>query len=248
MRSVGRWAVPHAARTSNAAATHRLAPLPPIIFWAWERPERLDYIDIDKAGVAFLAKTISLRNDKAVARPRLQTLSVRPGTVLIAVARIEADRFDLPSLSQAQIQAAANEITELAQLPNVTAVQIDFDARVSERAFYAELLTTVRKTLPSRTGLSITALASWCQGDNWLDELPVDEAVPMLFRMGVDRAGIVSALASGEKFHSPLCGQSTGISVDENVPYAPASERLYVFNPNSWSPGSIEKVMEKYQR
>jgi hypothetical protein len=248
MRSAGRRLVRNRARVNHAEARPSLAPLPHIILWAWERPENLDFIDPQRAGVAFLAKTIYLREEKVVARPRLQPLSVRPGTVLIAVARIETDRLELPSLSHDQIEAVAKEVAELAQLPNVTAVQIDFDAKVSERSFYADLLAAVRKTLPPKTVLSITALASWCKGDNWLDNLPVDEAVPMLVRMGVDRAQIVSGLASGEAFHSPLCRQSSGVSVDEPLPDLPPSERVYVFNPDSWSPNSVDRIMEKYQR
>ncbi|MCU1265104.1 MAG: hypothetical protein JWM21_1422 [Acidobacteria bacterium] len=233
---------------ANTEARHRLAVLPRIILWAWERPEKLDFIDTDRTGVAYLAKTIYLRNETVVSRPRLQPLSVRPGTVLTAVARIETDRFAVPSLSHSQIDSAAKEISGLAQLPNITAVQIDFDARVSERSFYADLLTAVRKALPSTTTLSITALVSWCQGDDWIDKLPVDEAVPMLFRMGVDRRQILSNLDSGEGFQAPLCGQSAGVSVDETLTDAPASERIYVFNPDSWTPDSVAKVMEKYQR
>lgn len=248
MRSAGRRLARHTARVNHAEARRPPAPLPHIILWAWERPEKLDFIDPERAGVAFLAKTIYLRADKVVARPRLQSLSVRPGTVLIAVARIETDRFELPLLSRDQIETVAKEVAGLAQLPNVTAVQIDFDAKVSERSFYADLLAAVRKILPSTTALSITALASWCKDDNWLDNLPVDEAVPMLFRMGIDRAQIVSGLASGEPFHSPLCRQSSGVSVDETLPDLPPSERVYVFNPDSWSPNSVERIMEKYQR
>jgi hypothetical protein len=248
IRSAGRRVARNAGRTTNADAESRLSPLPHIILWAWERPETLNFIDTDKVGVAFLAKTIYLRDERVVARPRLQPLSVRPGTVLMAVARIESGRSSAPFLTPNQRDAVAKEIAALAQLPNVAAVQVDFDAKVSERAFYADLLSAVRKALPLRTALSITALASWCKGDNWLDSLPIDEAVPMLFRMGVDRSQIVSGLVSGERFSSALCGQSSGVATDEPLPYAPATARIYVFSPNSWSPDSVEKVLERYQR
>ncbi len=248
MRSAGRRLARNSAGENNASLRHLRVSLPHVILWAWERPEKLDFIDTERVGVAFLAKTIYLREDKVVTQPRLQPLSVRPGTVLIAVVRIETDRFKLPSLSRDQIETVTKEVAELSQLPNVITVQIDFDAKVSERSFYADLLASVRQTLPAKTALSITALASWCKGDNWLDNLPVDEAVPMLFRMGVDRAQIVSSLASRETFHSPLCRQSTGVSVDETLPDLPPSERIYVFNANSWSPNSVARIMEKYQR
>jgi hypothetical protein len=249
IRSAGRQTfrlMNKAPRTSG-----RLSTLPHIIVWAWERPEKLDFLDKDKVGVAFLAKTLNLRADKVVSRPRLQPLALSPGTQLIAVARIESTASNGPdraSLSSAQMENTVSEIAALAHLPKVIAVQIDFDATVSERAFYADLLTHLRQALPLETGLSITALASWCKGDNWLDNLPIDEAVPMLFRMGVDRSRIVSDLASGGSFSAPLCRQSFGVSTDESLANAPASERVYVFNPNSWSPKSLETVLEKYQR
>ncbi len=231
-----------------AEARHRLASLPPVILWAWERPERLDFINTENTGVAFLAKSIYLRAEKVVTRPRLQPLSVPPGTVLIAVARIESERHGLASLTPGQIETVSQEISEMARQSGVAGIQIDFDARVSERTFYSDLLASVRKSLPPDTPLTITALASWCKGDNWLDALPVDEAVPMLFRMGIDRTQILNGLASGDGFSAPLCGQSAGLSVDEVLPYSPASERLYVFNPDSWTPESVNMVMEKYHR
>ena len=226
----------------------RLSTLPHIILWAWERPEKLHFIDTNKAGVAFLAGTLYLRGDSVVTRPRLQPLSVPQGAALIAVVRLESNRSKPASLSHDQVESAARKIAEVAHLSHVVAVQVDFDAKASERSFYTDLLSRLRRTLPPNTALSITALASWCKGDAWLDNLPVDEAVPMLFRMGVDRSQIVSGLGSGEGFRSPLCGQSSGVSTDETLPYSPASERVYVFNPKPWSPGSVDKVLERYQR
>ncbi len=171
----------NSARTSVALLT-----LPHIILWAWERPEKLDFIEKDEAGIAFLAKTLYLRGERVVSRPRLQPLLVSPGVALVAVARIEPSASEPASLSPAQMESAAHEIAELAKLPNVVTVQVDFDARTSERAFYSELLIHVRQALPATMALSITALASWCKGDNWLDSLPINEAIPMLFRMGID--------------------------------------------------------------
>jgi hypothetical protein len=235
------------ARTKTTAAI-RLAKLPPIILWAWERPEDLGFIDPKRVGVAFLSQTLYLRGEKVVARPRLQPLNVPEGTTLIAVARIESDRFRAPALSPEQITRAASEIVDLARLPRVVAVQVDFDATRRERTFYHDLLLTLRRALPESTGLSITALASWCRGDEWLSDLPLDEAVPMLFRMGVERRQILSQLAAGEEFTATHCGGSSGISSDEPLSYVPATQRLYVFNPKPWSPTDAQTVMETYRR
>jgi hypothetical protein len=223
-----------------------------VILWAWERPEKLDYLDPQKVGVAFLAKTIYLRGDEAVSRPRLQPLSVPNGAAVIAVARIEAsresDRAEMPTLSQRQLKDAVTEIAELGSLPNVVMVQVDFDATTTQRSFYRELLNELRASLPQSTLLSITALASWCKGDNWLRDLSIDEAVPMLFRMGVERKQFLSQLAAGAPFNAAPCQTSAGISTDEPIAQLPPMQRVYVFNPKSWSPEAVNQTLETYQK
>jgi hypothetical protein len=222
--------------------------LPATILWAWERPEQLNFIETQKVGVAFLAKTIYLRADQASDRPRLQPLVVPEGTAVIAVARIESERAEPPTLSPQQMKNAAAQIAELGNLPNVVMVQVDFDATVTERPFYRALLTQLRGKLPPSTLLSITALASWCKGDNWLDDLPIDEAVPMLFRMGVERNQFRSQLASGARFSARACQASAGVSTDEPLAQLQPVERLYVFNPEPWSITSLNQLMETYPR
>jgi hypothetical protein len=240
------------AIASVPTSSSRVSQLPATILWAWERPERLDFIDHQKVGVAFLAKTIYLRGDHVVSRPRLQPLTLPPGARIVAVARIESehstDYSRRPALSPAQITETAAAISQLGSLPNIVMVQVDFDATTSERTFYRELLNQLRRNLPPSTALSITALASWCKGDNWLEALPVDEAVPMLFRMGVERKQFLSELAAGEPFAARLCRSSAGVSTDEPLAQLPRVQRLYVFNPRVWSPDALKKTMEAYER
>jgi len=240
------------AISSVPTSSSRTSQLPATILWAWERPERLDFIDSEKVAVAFLAKTIYLRGDRVVSRPRLQPLTLPPGARVVAVARIESehstDYSKGPALSPAQIRETASTISKLGSLPNVVMVQVDFDATTSERAFYRELLTQLRGKLPPSTALSITALASWCKGDNWLEDLPVDEAVPMLFRMGIERKQFLSGLSAGEPFTSRLCRSSAGVSTDEPLAQMPRVQRLYVFNPRVWSPDALNTTMEAYER
>jgi hypothetical protein len=244
----------HAVAKSSAVAA-RLASLPPVILWAWERPEKLDYLDPQKVGVAFLAKTIYLRGDEAISRARLQPLNVPNGAAVIAVARIEAQResdsAETPTLSRRQLKDAVSEIAELGSLPNVVMVQVDFDATTTQRSFYRELLSELRARLPQSTLLSITALASWCKGDNWLDDLPIDEAVPMLFRMGVERKQFLSQLAAGVPFSAAPCQASVGISTDEPIAQLPPGQqiqRVYIFNPKSWSLEAVNQTLETYQK
>ncbi|HEU4767823.1 MAG TPA: DUF3142 domain-containing protein [Pyrinomonadaceae bacterium] len=226
---------PKPARTPTA-----LSNVPPVIVWAWERPEKLDFIDPDQVGVAFLAKTLRLQGDRVIARPRLQPLELVPGTKLIAVVRIESDH---PTLAQDQLQQTVHEVTRLSELPNISVVQIDFDATTSERDFYRSLLKQVRRDLPPAISLSITALASWCAGDQWLGDAPIDEAVPMLFRMGIDQRHFQSR----PHFDAAICRSSAGVSTDELVT-PPDVDRLYIFNPKPWSRDSLNSALEAYKK
>lgn len=227
--------------TFSAPKPKMVESLPPVILWAWERPENLTFLDPQKTGVAFLAKTITLREDKIAVKPRLQPLQLAPDTKLIAVVRIENDRA---SFSLTQLQQTAREISSLS---GVSVVQIDFDATVSERDFYRKLLQLVRAELSPSVGLSMTALASWCAGDNWIADLPVDEAVPMLFRMGVERRQFQRRLESGQPFEASICRNSAGVSTDEPIS-APDVDRLYIFNPEPWSKDSFARAMEAFRR
>jgi hypothetical protein len=214
------------------------------VLWAWERPEKLDYLDANKVGVAFLSQTLYLRGPRVVVRPRLQPLKLRAQQPVIAVTRIESEVRESPLLDQSQLDATVREIAMSAHLGNVVSVQIDFDAKTSERNFYRQLIFDLRRQLPDTTGLSITALASWCSGDNWLDDLPIDEAVPMLFRMGLERQQILSQVRSNEEFRSYKCRQSMGISLDEPITDLRPGKRIYVFNPASWSESSVNLLLK----
>ena len=218
---------------------------PRVVLWAWERPENLKSIDANRFAVAFLAQTLVLKGDDVIFDPRQQPLDVSPETKLIAVTRIESQKQTggRAALSDIQRQKAISLIVRTRELRNVSAIQIDFDAASSEREFYRALLRDLRAQLPDNVPLSMTALASFCVGDRWLDDLPVDEAVPMIFRMGADDRTIKNLLAGGEDFREPLCQKSYGIAVDEPlaIKFNP-ERRIYVFNDRSWTFDDIASV------
>ena len=199
-----------------------------IILWAWERPEDLRLLDSDKFAVAFLAQTLYLQGEKLHVVPRQQALYVQPGTRLIAVTRIETQGKLKPTATQ--IEAIIQHVVHSLRLKSVTALQIDFDAQVSERDFYRALLTQLRATLDNKIPLSITALASFCLGDGWIADLPVDEAIPMIFRMGADSRIVKRLLAEGHDFQTPNCQHSYGIATDEPIVFTFVKlRRIYVF-------------------
>lgn len=230
---------------ARAGLKSRADEIPATVLWAWERPEDLRFIDSREAGVAFLSRTIYLRGEETVVRPRLQPLEVGPQTFLVAVVRIESDRRERPSLSPAQIEKTVAAAREAAESKGVRALQIDFDATASERDFYRGLLTALRARLPERVPLSITALASWCLGDDWLAGLEVDEAVPMLFRMGVDERRVREFLDAGGEFRAPLCRASAGLSTDETLRLRRRPARRYVFSPRAWTEESARAALEE---
>lgn len=231
----------------NVHTVAALNALPPTMLWAWERPEQLDFIDTQNTGVAFLAKTVHLSNGEVTSRPRLQPLILAKGTKVVAVVRIESNRLARGDLSEHQLDRVIGEIVQTSQLPDVRAIQIDFDAKASERDFYRGLLFDVRKHLPQTMPLTITALASWCAGDNWLSGLPIDEAVPMLFRMGIDGRQFRSQLSAGEDPFANPCHTAAGVSADELITL-PSRKRLYIFSPKPWTYESLKSTLESYAR
>jgi hypothetical protein len=215
-------------------------PRPPVVLWAWERPVDLRNLP-DDVGVAFLAQTITVSSRTHVTFSRRQPLRVDPSTFLIAVTRIEAPG-DTPS-DRTAIAAIAADIARTRTLPRVSAVQVDFDARASQRTTYRQILHDVRAALPRSMPLSMTALASWCMDDNWLDDLPVDEAVPMLFRMGPTQS--MRRREFEGRIRAPACGHAIGLSLDEPTGIRVfRGKRLYVFNPGPWTSASVRAAEE----
>jgi hypothetical protein len=222
-------------------------------------------------------------------RPRFQPLRVAPGTFLTAVVRIETSRSSAQNefyknaaseqqssrsasenqqssipfdpLTSAALVRASTEFSALQDMPGVRSIQIDFEATVSERPFYSALLSAVRRNLPPSMPLSITALASWCIGDPWLENLPpgaIDEAVPMLFRLGPDAADIINFLHSGKEFPVASCRGSLGLSIDERLSNdllrgrfpgaSPAwhRKRIYVFSRRAQTQSVVNAILEEW--
>lgn len=219
--------------------------MPPRILWAWERREDLRFLDPARFGVAFHAQTLALRNDEVRFQPRRQPLEIAPGTYLIAVTRIETDKRseNRPMLSAEQRRRIVDRVRQSMDLPQVRSVQIDFDAAVSERRFYRELIGEIRAALPPDVRLTITALASWCAGDGWIGDLPVDEAVPMAFVMGADSERIRDSLTKEQDWREPLCRGSYGFALEEPIdaPLRP-ERRIYYFKSSAWNAADIERL------
>lgn len=218
----------------------RFQNYPRITLWAWERPEDFRGLDPNRFAVAYLDQTI-LITDHVEVVPRRQPLAVDPRAKVIAVVRIEA-HARTADLSDPNLPAkVATIVSDSAAHRSVSAIQVDFDARESQRPFYASMLKELRGRLPKEMPLSITALASWCAFDDWISGLPVDEAVPMFFRMGPEHP---PSSSMGWKYpvREPLCGGVAGVSTDEAWPELNSGTRLYVFHPRAWNTVALNNL------
>jgi hypothetical protein len=213
------------------------AGLPSVVLWAWERPVDLRRLP-SGTGVAFLAQTVTIAGSTHLVARRRQPLQIDRATPAIAVTRIEAPG----ETSTPDVAVIAQAIADTRGLPQVVGVQVDFDARASQRPLYRRLLHATRAALPPQTPLSMTALASWCLDDDWLDELPVDEAVPMLFQMGAD-ADVVRR-DWPLRTPAPKCRGAVGVSLDERAPFGGRGKRTYIFNPAPWTAAAVTAALE----
>jgi hypothetical protein len=226
----------------QAASQGSFSRFPRLTLWAWQRPELLEFLDPRQVGVAYLDQTLYVREDVR-AEPRVQPLRVPVGTRVIAVVRIEMP----PGHSSESEETKARVVEALlrsVRRGGVSALQVDFDAVQSQRTFYRDVLVELRQKMPPWMPLSITALASWCAYDDWIAGLPVDEAVPMLFRMGRER-GLFDRRGPARVLREPLCSGSLGLATDEPWPAETKGKRLYIFHTRSWTNAAFTSALKR---
>lgn len=218
----------------------RLGALPSHTLWTWERREDLSGIDPTTTAVASLDRTVFLTGQTihiALQRNGLR-LPADPRLRRITVVRIETHA---PVLTEATALAMSDAVLKsLSDVRNSSALQIDFDARQSERAWYRTVLSHVRAGMPAQMPLSITALASWCSGDRWMRGLPIDEAVPMFFRM---EPGVRGQNDPFVRILEPLCEGAIGLSTHEAWPGNLHGERVYLFADGGWHRDDSQRVL-----
>lgn len=233
-----------------------LAPAPAradVWLWAWDRPEDLRWIPAG-TGVAYFAAEFIAAGSRFDAAGRRAALRVRPDTPLLAVLHIEA--FDVrhpPILDAAAVERWADGLYRAIRRLGVSAAQIDFEARAGQQAFYAEVLRALRTRLPQEFRLSATALASWCGDPDWLDALPLDEVVPMYFRMGVAERDLWRRrMLDPDRLPAVACRRAAGIATDEwrsfvhDLPDPALADfhgrRLYLFSPSAWQANTLRSL------
>jgi hypothetical protein len=233
------------------APTGRMARLPRLTLWVWERREDMRGLDAQTTAVAYLDRTVAVDATGLHIEPRRQGMLLPASTSLVRIAVVRIEVAADTALNAAQGDVVARAVSDAAAGDAVAALQVDFDARQSQREWYAGVLRRVRAQMPAEMPLSITALASWCSYDGeWMRALPVDEAVPMLFRMEPDRRRGAMGVGWGAgdyALREPLCMGSVGISTHEPWPPDMQGRRVYVFADRGWSRDGLQETVRSLE-
>lgn len=231
---------------------------PALMLWSWQKPDNLSILNpllvkSTKLGVAFLTARITVDGEKISLAPRLSRLQLPQGIYKEAVVRIEARALPpLPARLVLIDKLVERTLASALGHTKVDAVQIDFDALADQRGFYKDFLAKLRQRLPGSVALNMTALASWVQGDRWLEEknklnsaASVQAVVPMFFTMGSGKQealeGLAKRLPAG--FNGLNC---IGLSLSDDAGAKVVGERLknfdrvYLFCSPGWNRDCLE--------
>jgi len=226
----------------------------PIVLWVWERPENLYFIKDKNISFAYLSGTITKTDKNLEYYSRKQPLRIPDNSKTISVIRIE-DRSKDHIFEDKYLSEISDYIVEscIEKMSNI-GCQIDFDATESQIEFYKKLVISVREKLPKNIKLSLTALVSWCLNDKaWFDNLPIDEVVPMFFRLGREENVYWQRIGDGKLNISNSCQKAVGIATDEPMPNRiyMKNKPIYIFNNEYWTQANwdimklgIQKIYE----
>jgi hypothetical protein len=189
---------------------------------------------------AVLSESLVLRAVGVEHGGRTQPLVLPEGVRLLPVVHVEAaadaPAVLTPSHRAAVVQAVRRQAGTAAA--GAGALQLDFEAPPRQREAYVQLIGEIRKAMPANVRLSVTALAHWCVQGDWLDRLPVDEVVPMLYRLGPQAAQWRQRFAQPDDRLARRCrGPALGFATNEPPPptLLARASRPYWFDESAWS-------------
>lgn len=186
---------------------------------------------------AVLQRHILLTGDTALTRPRMRRPVMPAATQVTPVLHVEVSTVNPPRNMEASRAMIVGALLDAAAASTSGWVQLDMEAKPSQRAFYRSLVRQLRGALPPRIKLSVTALAWWCRSPAWLDGLAADEVVPMFFRMGRDSAAMRKLLEqSPDTLHASCRAGVAGFSPQEpfSANVNQRYRRIYWFDMYAW--------------
>ena len=210
----------------------------PAVAWLWDEA-LLPAWSVPEA--AILQRHILLSGDTALTRPRQRWPALPASTRVTPVLHVEVSTVNPPIDIESRRLMIVRAMLEAAAASTSGWVQLDMEAKPSQRAFYRSLVRQLRDRLPPDVKLSVTALAWWCRSPAWLDGLAADEVVPMFFRMGRDNARLRAIIEeSPDTLHASCRAGSAGFSPQE--PFAPRVyeryRKTYWFDRYAWKRGA----------
>ena len=187
---------------------------------------------------AILQRHILLTGDTALTRPRRHWPLTPSATRITPVLHVEVSTVNPPVGIDRRADMIVHAMQEAAYVSTSGWVQLDLEAKPSQRVFYRALVARVRAELPPQVRLSVTALAWWCRAPAWLDGLAADEVVPMFFRMGRDNAQLRHIIEhTPDVLHASCRAGAAGFSPQE--PFAPQVaaryRKTYWFDRHAWN-------------
>jgi hypothetical protein len=204
------------------------------IAWLWKDAPIPAF---SRAAVAVVDRHVWLAGDKVLVRPGARPRALARETLVIPVVHVEIDPLHPPAGLRQAAPSVLDAMRSAARASTSGWVQLDLEARPSQRADYRDLVRDIRAALPHAVKLSVTALAWWCRSGAWLDGLAADEVVPMYFRMGRDQTALREIVARRPATLHPLCrAGSAGFSRQEAFPREVAARyrRTYWFDETGW--------------
>ncbi len=209
-------------------------PPAPAVAWLWKDAappawsrERVAVVD---RHILLSGAAISERHG---ARPR----QLPPGTRVTPVVHVELDLLRPAASLSAANPRIIRAMQSAAQATTSGWVQLDLEARPSQRSDYRALVQEIRSAIPAGVQLSVTALAWWCRSPAWLDGLAANEVVPMFFKMGRDSTAIRELVVHKPSALHPLCRSgSAGFSPQEPFDGAVVGRyaQTYWFDYHGW--------------
>jgi len=222
-----------------ACTAARGADAPPAggIAWMWDGARVPQPLPLP-AEIAPVFQQILFRGTQVLVRPGHPPHGLPPGVRVTPVVHVEMSVVRPPVDIDAHESLVVDAVAHAAARSTSGWVQLDLEAHPSQRAFWRRLVRDARAALPPGTRLSVTALAWWCRSNDWLDDLPADEVVPMFFRMGRDGPAMRAMLAAQpDRLHARCRGEALGRSLQEPFPdtVLPSFRRTYWFDNRHWT-------------
>lgn len=196
-------------------------------WWYWDRPAEQLPAPAPGVGAAVLVTHVIFSGQGYALQPRRSALRLPAGIATMPVVHVEVDPARPFAANADQLNALRAAVLDAVQRGHAAWVQLDFEARRSQRAFWRAAVHSIKAALPAGVRLSVTALASWCYGDRWIDDAPADEIVPMYFRLHHARRDYIARSAAG--VDEARCGAAHGVADDEPDWPIALPGRRYVF-------------------